>query len=112
MKLWQKETSTANDFAAIIEEFTVGKDRELDLLLAEHDVIGSLAHTQMLKSIGLLTSEELEAIHRELNGILKEIRAGNFTIEDGIEDVHSQIEFMLTQRIGDVGTKIHSGRSR
>ena len=107
-KLWDKGfTPTAE-----IERFTVGRDRELDAYLAESDVLGSMAHITMLESIGLLTADELKVLLAELRNILKEIRAGEFTIEDGIEDVHSQVELLLTQRLGDVGKKIHSGRSR
>ncbi len=108
MKLWQKNT----DVNKAVEAFTVGRDREMDLYLAEADVLGSLAHTRMLESIGLLTPEELAAVQRELKAILADIRAGNFRIEAGTEDVHSQVEFLLTERIGDTGKKIHSGRSR
>lgn len=108
MKLWQKEISTNNQ----VEIFTIGQDREMDLFLAEFDVLGSLAHTQMLESIGLLDKIDLLAIQKELKNIYKEIQDGKFTIEDGIEDVHSQIEMLLTQRIGEAGKKIHSGRSR
>jgi len=107
-KLWDKGfTPTAE-----IERFTVGRDRELDAYLAESDVLGSMAHITMLESIGLLTADELKVLLAELRNILKEIRAGEFTIEDGIEDVHSEVELLLTQRLGDVGKKIHSGRSR
>ncbi len=109
MKLWQKENNKTSN---LIEKFTVGKDNELDLALAEFDVLGSLAHTEMLESIGLLTKEELTAIHKELKNILTEIKAGKFIIEEGVEDIHSQIELMLTKRIGEAGKKIHSGRSR
>jgi argininosuccinate lyase len=109
MKLWEKEN---NNTAELIEKFTVGKDNELDLVLAEFDVKGSLAHTQMLESIGLLTKEELLMIHAELNIILSDILLGNFRIEEGVEDIHSQIEWILTERIGETGKKIHSGRSR
>ncbi len=108
MKLWQK--SVAVDKA--VEIFTVGRDREMDLYLAKADIVGSLAHTQMLSSIGLLPTEDLEGVTRELRAIYKEVEAGGFTIEEGMEDVHSQIEYMLTQRVGDAGKKIHSGRSR
>ena len=108
MKLWQK----TNDVNKAVEEFTVGRDREMDLLLAEADVLGSLAHTRMLESIGLLGKEDLEGVQRELKNIYREIGAGNFTIEEGVEDVHSQVEFLLTQRLGEAGKKIHSGRSR
>ncbi|MDE6443675.1 MAG: argininosuccinate lyase [Muribaculaceae bacterium] len=96
----------------IIEEFTVGKDRELDLRLARYDVQGSIAHIKMLQSIGLLTREELDTLLPALEQIADDIENGNFTIEDGVEDVHSQVEFLLTARLGDVGKKIHSGRSR
>ena len=108
MKLWEKNSQTEN----IVERFTVGNDRELDHQLALADVIGSLAHTQMLESIGLLTSEELKIIHKELKDIYREIIGGNFKIDEGVEDIHSQIEILLTERIGDAGKKIHSGRSR
>ena len=112
MKLWQKENTISSEQSKLIERFTVGKDKELDLLLAEFDVQGSIAHTQMLASIGLLGENELTLIHEELRNILEEIRAGKFRIEDGVEDVHSQIELLLTLRIGEAGKKIHSGRSR
>ncbi len=108
MKLWQKSTEVNKS----IEKFTVGKDREMDMLLAEFDVLGSLAHTQMLESIGLLEASELTILHKELKNIYREIQKGQFTIEDGVEDVHSQVELILTRRLGDVGKKIHSGRSR
>jgi argininosuccinate lyase len=107
-KLWQKGVSVHDE----IDKFTVGMDRELDLLLAKFDVLGSLAHIKMLTSIGLLENKELELLSAELSKIHMEIEAGNFTIEDGVEDVHSQVELMLTQRLGDIGKKIHSGRSR
>src|SRR5690554_2085336 len=108
MKLWQKNTKTEN----AVDKFTVGKDRELDVHLAAADILGSLAHTQMLESIGLLAKEELAQIQEELKSIFKEVEKGNFKIDDDVEDVHSQIEFLLTQRIGEAGKKIHSGRSR
>lgn len=108
MKIWQKNVNVNKD----IETFTVGKDRELDLQMAAFDVLGSLAHVEMLESIGLLTAEELAAIQKELKNIYAEIEAGDFTIEDTVEDVHSQVEWLLTQRIGEAGKKIHSGRSR
>ena len=107
-KLWDKGFSTAQE----IERFTVGRDREMDLYLAESDVLGSMAHITMLESIGLLTSDELKTLLHELRAIRKEILEGKFTIEEGVEDVHSQIELMLTRRLGDMGKKIHSGRSR
>lgn len=108
MQLWNKGYEP-ND---IIEKFTVGQDRDLDLKLAKYDVIGSLAHIKMLQSIGLLTAEEHEQLATELNDILSTIEHGDFFIEDDVEDVHSMIEFMLTRRLGDIGKKIHSGRSR
>ncbi len=108
MKLWQKDF-TINK---AIENFTVGKDRELDLHLAKYDVQGSLAHIKMLESIGLLKKEELEILQNELKNIYQKILNNNFEIEEGMEDVHSQIEFLLTKKLGDVGKKIHSGRSR
>ncbi len=109
MKLWEKENKSTS---ALIEKFTVGNDNELDLVLAEFDVRASIAHTQMLESIGLLTKEELKLIHFELKNILSEIKERNFIIEEGVEDIHSQIEWLLTKRIGETGKKIHSGRSR
>ena len=96
----------------LIENFTVGQDRELDMRLARYDVQGSMAHIRMLESIGLLTREELDQLLPALQDIADSIERGEFRIEDGIEDVHSQVEFMLTARLGDVGKKIHSGRSR
>jgi argininosuccinate lyase len=109
MKLWNKENTITSK---LVESFTVGRDKEFDILLAEHDVLGSLAHTEMLESAGLLTKEELKLIHKELNNILKEIHHSQFTLNPDAEDIHSQIELMLTQRIGEAGKKIHSGRSR
>jgi argininosuccinate lyase len=109
MKLWQKDNKTSLE---LITKFTVGKDNELDMVLAEFDVKASLAHTQMLASIGLLTPAELQEIHKALQQILSEIEAGKFEIAEGVEDIHSQIELLLTQRIGEAGKKIHSGRSR
>ncbi|WP_299822112.1 argininosuccinate lyase [uncultured Pontibacter sp.] len=108
MKLWQKEISVA----AEIERFTVGKDAELDMELARFDVLGSLAHTRMLQSINLLTAQELEVLRAELKKIYQSIEAGEFTIEAGVEDIHSQVELELTRRVGEAGKKIHSGRSR
>ena len=104
MKLWQKNT----DANQAVDKFTVGRDREMDIYLAEADVLGSLAHTRMLNSIGLLNDQDLEAVQRELKNIHAEIVAGRFKIDDGVEDVHSQVEFMLTERIGDAGKKIDS----
>lgn len=108
MKLWQKGFEVSKE----IEKFTVGKDKELDVFLAPHDVLGSLAHIKMLESIGLLSSDEHQILSQELQKIYQEIQAEQFEIEDGVEDVHSQVEGMLTQRLGDMGKKIHSGRSR
>ncbi|GAA4462653.1 argininosuccinate lyase [Nibrella saemangeumensis] len=109
MKLWQKENTATSEQ---IERFTVGRDREMDLYLAPFDVLGNLAHARMLESIGLLGSEELGLLSEELRVIYREIQEGRFQIEDGVEDVHSQVELMLTRKLGDVGKKIHSGRSR
>ena len=106
--LWSKGTQATD----LVEDFTVGNDRILDMRLARYDVIGSLAHIKMLESIGLLTSEELETLTAALNVILKEIEDGVFVLEDDVEDIHSQVELLLTRRLGDMGKKIHSGRSR
>ena len=108
-KLWSK---AGTNTSSLIEAFTVGRDKEFDVLLAEYDVLGSLAHTEMLAAVGLLSKEDMELIHKELNNILGEIRAGGFVIDKDIEDVHSQVEWLLTSRIGEAGKKIHSGRSR
>lgn len=107
-KLWEKATTVNPE----IERFTVGKDRELDIMLAPYDVLGSIAHSTMLHSIGMLTQEEMESLHGELRSIYDEIENGEFIIEEGVEDVHSQVELLLTRRLGDTGKKIHSGRSR
>jgi len=107
-KLWQKTTNVNQ----LVENFTVGKDRELDREMAAFDVLGSLAHTAMLQSIGLMSADDLSLVQKELKAIYADIQNDNFTIEDGVEDVHSQVEMLLTQRIGDAGKKIHSGRSR
>lgn len=110
-KLWGKEQNTETD--AFVESFTVGQDRELDVLLARHDVEGTIAHITMLESVGLLETEELEQLKAELIRIRDEdIAEGSFVIEEGVEDVHSQIELMLTRKLGDAGKKIHAGRSR
>ena len=108
MKLWEKNFQINED----IERFTVGRDRELDLYLAQDDVLGSMAHITMLESIGLLTSDELQQLLAQLKLIYKRIQQGVFEIEEGIEDVHSQVELLLTRSLGDMGKKIHSGRSR
>lgn len=107
-KLWEKNFEINKE----IERFTVGRDRELDLYLAKYDVLGSMAHITMLESIGLLGKDELPQLLAELKRIYAMADRGEFTIEDGVEDVHSQVELMLTQRLGDMGKKIHSGRSR
>ena len=107
-KLWEKNVQVDHD----VERYTVGRDREMDLYLAPYDVLGSMAHITMLQSIGLLTAEELDTLTAELRNIYDEIEHGRFTIEEGVEDVHSQVELMLTRRLGDMGKKIHSGRSR
>ena len=108
MKLWDKGYSVNK----LIEDFTVGKDRELDLYLAPFDVLGSMAHGTMLAEINLLPKDELALLLKELKEIYKSAVAGEFVIEEGVEDVHSQVETILTQRLGDIGKKIHSGRSR
>ena len=107
-KLWEKNTEVNPE----IERFTVGRDRELDLLLARYDVLGSIAHSTMLESIGMLTTDEMKSLHNELRNIYGTIEKGDFIIEEGVEDVHSQVELMLTRTLGDTGKKIHSGRSR
>jgi argininosuccinate lyase len=109
MKLWSKDNTPT---AQWIEAFTVGRDKEFDILLAKYDALGSLAHVQMLQTVGLLTGEEFEKIEKGLQEILQEIQDSRFSISEGVEDVHSQIEWQLTQRIGEAGKKIHSGRSR
>lgn len=108
MKLWQKKITTSE----AVEIFTVGNDRKMDMNLAPFDVQGSLAHIKMLESIGLLTTEEWTVLSAELKRIYKEIEAESFLLEEGVEDIHSQVEFLLTKRLGEVGKKIHSGRSR
>ena len=107
-KLWEKNVQVDQE----VDTFTVGKDREMDLYLAKYDVLGSMAHITMLESIGLLTKEELTVLLAELKNIYAVADSGRFVIEEGVEDVHSQVELMLTRRLGDTGKKIHSGRSR
>ncbi len=109
MKLWQKESTSVS---ALIEEFTVGRDKEFDTLLAAYDAMGSIAHVKMLAEVGLMTKEESAEAVKGLEQILKEIGDSKFAIGENVEDVHSQIELMLTERIGETGKKIHSGRSR
>ncbi len=108
MKLWQKDIEVSR----VVDDFTVGRDREMDLFLAEADVLGSLAHTRMLQAVGLMSAEDLALVQKGLKEIYQEIKSGKFVIEEGVEDVHSQVEFLLTQRVGEAGKKIHSGRSR
>jgi argininosuccinate lyase len=108
MKLWQKKISVNKQ----VEKFTIGKDRELDLLLAEHDVLGSMAHAKMLVESGLLKKTSQQKLHNELKSILQKAKAGRFTIEQGTEDVHSQVEFLLTKKLGNIGKQIHTARSR
>ena len=108
MKLWDKGFS----IESAIETFTVGKDRELDLFLAPFDVLGTTAHITMLQEIGLIEADELVILKKELKAIYQKIENGEFLIEEGIEDVHSQVEFLLTQKLGDMGKKVHAGRSR
>jgi len=109
MKLWQKETT---QISALVEKFTVGRDKEFDILLAKYDVLGSIAHVTMLEKAGLITKEEIHLILNGLHEILETIETGSFEMEDEAEDIHSQIEMLLTQKIGESGKKIHSGRSR
>src|SRR5881394_3733401 len=108
MKLWQKDKASLKE----VETFTVGKDREMDMYLAAFDVLGSLAHIQMLESVGLLTKNELAQLQQELKNIYKQIEKGEFRLQDDVEDIHSQVELLLTQKLGDVGKKIHAARSR
>lgn len=108
MKLWQKDKQSLQE----VEKFTVGKDREMDLYLAGFDVLGSLAHVQMLQSVGLLTATEMEQLQVALRGIYQRIEKGEFVLEPEVEDIHSQVELELTRQLGDTGKKIHSARSR
>lgn len=108
MKLWQKDKASLQE----VEKFTVGNDRDLDIYLAPFDVLGSLAHTKMLESVGLLTKDELMVLEVALKEIYAQVAKGGFKLDDGVEDIHSQVELMLTQKLGDIGKKIHSARSR
>lgn len=108
MKLWQKNTQVSS----AVETFTVGNDREMDLLLAPFDVLGSIAHVMMLVEVGLLTKTESDSLVQELRSIYHQIHHSPFTIHESVEDIHSQVEFLLTQKLGDIGKKIHSARSR
>jgi argininosuccinate lyase len=113
MKLWQKDTGKqAGDLAKLVEEFTVGNDREFDLMLAPYDVLGNIAHAKMLATVGLLTDEEAELLVAQLKTIYQQVTDNNFSIAPGIEDIHSQVEYLLTEKLGDIGKKIHSARSR
>src|SRR6186997_1039443 len=108
MKLWQKDKASLKE----VEQFTVGKDREMDMYLAAFDVLSSLAHIQMLESVGLLTKNELSQLQQELKNIYKQIQNREFKLQDDVEDIHSQVELLLTQKLGDIGKKIHAARSR
>ncbi len=108
MKLWQKNIASLQE----VEKFTVGSDREMDLYLAGFDVLASMAHTQMLETIGLLTKDELQQLHAALKEIYAQVKQGSFVLQDNVEDIHSQVELLLTQKLGDIGKKIHSARSR
>lgn len=108
MKLWQKDKASLQE----VEKFTVGQDQVMDMYLARFDVLGSLAHIQMLQSIDLLTADDLKSLSAELKRIYKRIGAGDFVVEQGVEDIHSQVELELTKQLGETGKKIHSGRSR
>ncbi len=113
MKLWQKDTPpVGGDGGKVVEIFTTGKDREMDMYLAAFDVIGSLAHIEMLESVGLLTKDELSQLQKELKNIYQQIQNGEFKLQDDVEDIHSQVELLLTQKLGVAGKKIHSARSR
>jgi argininosuccinate lyase len=109
MKIWQKEDTTISQ---LIEDFTIGRDKEFDMLLAKYDVQGSIAHVTMLGEVGLMTTDEAKKAVKELKKIEQELDEGDFVIQDDVEDIHSQIELLLTEKLGDTGKKIHSGRSR
>lgn len=111
-KLWQKDKQLNSSLTERVEQFTAGRDRLLDEMLAPFDVLGSLAHTQMLSEVGLLQKTEAEKIRTELQAIYRDIQTGLFSISEGSEDIHSEIEFRLTEKLGDLGKKVHSGRSR
>ncbi|OIR08320.1 argininosuccinate lyase [mine drainage metagenome] len=108
MKLWQKDKASLKE----VERFTVGNDREMDMYLAAFDVLGSMAHTTMLESVGLLTKDDLVVLKQELKNIYVQIEKGDFQLQDDVEDIHSQVELLLTKKLGDIGKKIHSARSR
>lgn len=111
-KLWQKNSQTATENLQKVEQFTIGNDNELDLKMAAFDVLGTLAHIEMLESVDLLEKTELIALQTELKTIYTQIKNGNFKISKGVEDIHSEVEFRLTEKLGDLGKKVHSGRSR
>src|ERR1043166_8966935 len=108
MKLWQKNTDSSKE----VEKFTVGNDREFDLQLAPFDVLGSIAHAKMLAEVSLINKQEASSLVNELKNIYNNIQHSTFNIQNNVEDVHSQIEFLLTEKLGDVGKKIHMARSR
>src|SRR5689334_25436401 len=108
MKLWQKDKASLQE----VDRFTVGKDREMDMFLARFDILGSLAHITMLESIGLLTKAELNTLSAALKDLHTEVQDGKFIVEPQVEDIHSQVELLLTRKLGDVGKKSHAGRSR
>lgn len=112
MKLWQKGNTQQDDKTLITERFTVGNDRVLDMRLARFDVLGSMAHAEMLQQVGIISAEELQAIQQGLNTIMQTIEDGSFVMDDHVEDIHSQVEMTLTEMIGDAGKKLHTGRSR
>ena len=112
MKLWQKENNSAGDVSKLVEAFTVGNDRDFDLQLAPFDVQGSIAHAKMLAKVGLITNEEAEQLVTELKNIYADIQADKFAINNQVEDIHSQVEYLLTEKLGDTGKKIHAARSR
>ncbi len=114
MKLWQSKSTndSSGDASKLVEAFTIGNDRDFDLQLAPFDVLGSIAHAKMLAAVGLITGEEAEQLVNELKNIYADIQAGKFVINNGVEDIHSQVEFLLTEKLGDTGKKIHAARSR
>ena len=111
-KLWQKTSQTASENLQKVEQFTIGNDNELDMFMAAYDVLGTLAHIEMLESVGLLQKEELSVLQTELKKLFNQIQNGQFKISEGVEDIHSEVEFQLTEKLGDLGKKVHSGRSR
>jgi argininosuccinate lyase len=111
-KLWQKTSQTASENLQKVEQFTIGNDNELDMFMAAYDVLGTLAHIEMLESVGLLQKEELSVLQTELKRLFNQIQNGQFKISEGVEDIHSEVEFQLTEKLGDLGKKVHSGRSR